>query len=50
MVSFREPVVRTEYSVVVGTMSDTGDVSDWKRVGGVFGTAGALPLTTVFDL
>jgi hypothetical protein len=43
-------VVSTDYGVLVGTIGRTGDVSGWKRVGGVSGTAGALPLTTVFDL
>ncbi|HEX5995248.1 MAG TPA: hypothetical protein VFY84_08930, partial [Jiangellales bacterium] len=44
-------VVGTDYGVMVGTIdATTGDVSGWKRIGGVSGTAGALPLTTVFDL
>jgi hypothetical protein len=43
-------VVGTDYGVLVGTIDPAGDVSGWKRVGGVSGAAGALPLTTVFDL
>ncbi|SCL29453.1 hypothetical protein GA0070624_3885 [Micromonospora rhizosphaerae] len=43
-------VVGTDYGVMVGTVDGAGDVSDWKRIGGVSGTTGALPLTTVFDL
>ncbi|MDQ1586358.1 MAG: hypothetical protein QOH80_1723, partial [Actinomycetota bacterium] len=43
-------VVGTDYGVMVGTLNSTGDVTGWQRVGGNSGTAGALPLTTVFDL
>jgi hypothetical protein len=43
-------VVGTDYGVLVGTLDAAGDVTGWKRVGGNSGTAGALPLTTVFDL
>ncbi|PWU50602.1 glycosyl hydrolase [Micromonospora globispora] len=43
-------VVGTDYGVMVGTIDSAGAVSDWKRIGGVSGTTGALPLTTVFDL
>ena len=43
-------VVGTDYGVMVGTIDSAGNVSGWKRIGGVSGTAGALPLTTVFDL
>ena len=43
-------VVGTDYGVLVGTIDGAGDVGSWKRVGGQSGTAGALPLTTVFDL
>ena len=43
-------IVGTDYGVLVGNIGATGGVSGWKRVGGVAGTAGALPLTTVFDL
>jgi hypothetical protein len=43
-------IVGTDYGVMVGTVDASGDVSGWKRVGGQSGTAGALPLTTVFDL
>jgi hypothetical protein len=39
-------VVGTDYGVIV---RDIGGGS-WKRVGGVSGAAGSLPLTTVFDL
>ena len=43
-------VVGTDYGVMVGTIDSAGAVSDWQRIGGVSGTTGALPLTTVFDL
>jgi hypothetical protein len=43
-------VAATDYGVLVGTIDGSGNVSGWKRVGGVSGTAGALPLTTVFDI
>jgi hypothetical protein len=43
-------VVGTDYGVMVGALNATGDVTVWSRVGGNSGTAGALPLTTVFDL
>jgi hypothetical protein len=43
-------VVGTDYGVMVGTLNTTGDVTGWARVGGNSGTAGALPITTVFDL
>jgi hypothetical protein len=45
-------VVGTDYGVMVGKINGAGDVtsSSWKRVGGVSGSAGALPLTTVFDI
>ena len=43
-------VVGTDYGVMVGTLDGSGNVTAWKRVGGVSGTGGALPLTTVFDL
>jgi hypothetical protein len=43
-------IVGTDYGVMVGTLNTTGDVTGWKRIGGVSGTGGALPLTTVFDL
>ncbi|HEX5997186.1 MAG TPA: hypothetical protein VFY84_18765 [Jiangellales bacterium] len=44
-------VVGTDYGVMVGNVdATTGNVSGWKRIGGVSGTAGSLPLTTVFDL
>ena len=43
-------VVGTDYGVMVGDLDANGDVTSWKRIGGQSGTAGALPLTTVFDL
>lgn len=43
-------VVATDYGVLVATIDSAGDLSAWKRVGGTSGTAGSLPLTTVFDL
>ena len=43
-------VAATDYGVLVGSIDTGGDVSGWKRIGGVSGTAGALPLTTVFDI
>lgn len=43
-------VAGTDYGVLVGSIDSSGDVSGWKRVGGVSGVAGALPLTTVFDI
>jgi hypothetical protein len=43
-------VVGTDYGVLVGILDAAGDVTGWKRIGGASGTAGALPLTTVFDL
>jgi hypothetical protein len=43
-------VVGTDYGVMVGSLNASGDITGWKRIGGVSGTAGALPLTTVFDL
>jgi hypothetical protein len=43
-------IVGTDYGVMVGTLNTSGDVTGWKRVGGTSGTAGALPLTTVFDI
>ena len=43
-------VVGTDYGVMVGALDAAGDVTSWKRVGGTSGTAGALPLTTVFDI
>jgi hypothetical protein len=43
-------LVGTDYGVMVGTLNSSGDVTGWKRIGGVPGTGGALPLTTVFDL
>jgi hypothetical protein len=43
-------VVGTDYGVMVGTVDAAGNVGGWKRIGGVSGTPGALPLTTVFDL
>jgi hypothetical protein len=43
-------VVGTDYGVMVGTVDAAGNVSDWRRIGGVSGTAGALPMSTVFDI
>lgn len=43
-------VVGTDYGVMVGTLNTGGDVTGWKRVGGIPGSTGSLPLTTVFDL
>jgi hypothetical protein len=43
-------VVGTDYGVMVGTLDTAGNVTGWKRIGGVAGAAGALPLTTVFDI
>ena len=43
-------VVGTDYGVMVGTLNSAGDVTSWARVGANSGTAGALPITTVFDL
>jgi hypothetical protein len=43
-------VVGTDYGVMVGTLNASGDVTSWNRVGGNSGAAGALPLTTVFDI
>ena len=43
-------VAGTDYGVLVGSLDTAGNVTSWKRVGGVSGTAGALPLSTVFDL
>jgi hypothetical protein len=43
-------IVGTDYGAMVGTLNPAGDVTGWVRIGGQSGTAGALPLTTVFDL
>jgi hypothetical protein len=43
-------VVGTDYGVMAGALNASGDVTGWKRVGGSSGAAGALPLTTVFDI
>jgi hypothetical protein len=43
-------VVGTDYGVMVSTLNAAGDVTGWTRIGGVSGTSGSLPLTTVFDL
>ncbi len=43
-------VVGTDYGVMVGSLDGSGNVTGWKRVGGIAGAAGALPLTTVFDI
>lgn len=43
-------VASTDYGVLVGTIDGSGNVSGWQRVGGVSGSAGSLPLTTVFDI
>ena len=45
-----EAMERGFAGVMVGTLNATGDVTSWARVGGNSGTAGALPITTVFDL
>jgi hypothetical protein len=43
-------LVGTDYGVMVGAVDSAGNVTGWKRIGGVSGTSGALPLTTVFDI
>ncbi|MGH3660048.1 MAG: hypothetical protein ACRDUA_25690, partial [Micromonosporaceae bacterium] len=43
-------VVGTDYGVMVGTLNAAGNVTGWERVGATGGGAGALPLTTVYDI
>jgi hypothetical protein len=43
-------VVGTDYGVMVGTLNSAGDVTGWARVGATGSGAGALPLTTVYDI
>jgi hypothetical protein len=43
-------IAGTDYGVLVGSLDSAGNVTGWNRIGPAPGTAGALPLTTVFDI